>query len=93
MPDAPNGDDLDRLIISDGDFGQAYLTQGWAARFVATLFRDFTLCFVGYSIDDPVLRYMTADRLWAMARKRCLRLLRAPWVRLHPHAAPGVPRT
>jgi len=60
MPDAPSGDDLERLILSDGDFGQAYLTQGWAARFVATLFRDFTLCFVGYSIDDPVLRYMTA---------------------------------
>jgi hypothetical protein len=60
MPEAPSGDDLERLVLSDGDFGQAYLTQGWAARFVATLFRDFTLCFVGYSIDDPVLRYMTA---------------------------------
>lgn len=60
MSSVPNDDELERLVLSDGDFGQAYLTQGWAARFVATLFRDFTLCFVGYSIDDPVLRYMTA---------------------------------
>lgn len=60
LSDSPTGGELDSLILSDGDFGQAYLTQGWAARFVATLFRDFTLCFVGYSIDDPVLRYMTA---------------------------------
>lgn len=60
MPSEPSDDELERLVLSDGDFGQAYLTQGWAARFVATLFRDFTLCFVGYSIDDPVLRYMTA---------------------------------
>ncbi|MBR4877001.1 MAG: SIR2 family protein [Rhodocyclaceae bacterium] len=60
MPVQPSADDLDQLVLSDGDFGQAYLTQGWAARFVAGLFRDYTLCFVGYSIDDPVLRYMTA---------------------------------
>jgi len=60
MPEAPSHDDLDRLVLSDGDFGQAYLTHGWAARFVAGLFRDHVLCFVGYSISDPVLRYMTA---------------------------------
>jgi hypothetical protein len=60
MPEAPSHDDLDRLVLSDGDFGHAYLTHGWAARFVAGLFRDHMLCFVGYSISDPVLRYMTA---------------------------------
>lgn len=60
MPADPSRDDLDRLVLSDGDFGQAYLTHGWAARFVAGLFRDHVLCFVGYSISDPVLRYMTA---------------------------------
>lgn len=60
MPAGPSRDDLDRLVLSDGDFGQAYLTHGWAARFVAGLFRDHVLCFVGYSISDPVLRYMTA---------------------------------
>ena len=60
MPATPSSDDLDRLLLSDGDFGLAYLTQGWAARFVASLFRDHVLCFVGYSVSDPVLRYMTA---------------------------------
>ncbi len=60
MPEAPSHDDLDRLVLSDGDFGQAYLTHAWASRFVARLFRDHVLCFVGYSISDPVLRYMTA---------------------------------
>jgi hypothetical protein len=49
---------LDQLVLSSGDFGLAYLTEGWAARFVAELFRRFTVCFVGYSIGDPVLRYM-----------------------------------
>ncbi|SEJ63164.1 SIR2-like domain-containing protein [Azotobacter beijerinckii] len=59
--------DLDRLVVSSGDFGLAYLTERWAARFVSELFRNFTVCFVGYSINDPVLRYMmdalAADRL------------------------------
>lgn len=62
---SPN--DLERLVLSSGDFGLAYLTERWAARFVSELFRNYTVCFVGYSIDDPVLRYMTdalaADRL------------------------------
>lgn len=63
----PTASDLDRLVVSSGDFGLAYLTERWAARFVSELFRNYTVCFVGYSINDPVLRYMmdalAADRL------------------------------
>jgi hypothetical protein len=58
LPAAPTADDLNRLVVSSGDFGLAYLTERWAARFVSELFRNFTVCFVGYSISDPVLRYM-----------------------------------
>ncbi|MBE0588213.1 MAG: SIR2 family protein [Hydrogenophaga sp.] len=58
---------LNRLVVSSGDFGLAYLTERWAARFVSELFRNFVVCFVGYSINDPVLRYMmdalAADRM------------------------------
>ncbi len=58
LPETPADDDLNRLIISSGDFGLAYLTERWAARFVSELFRGYTVCFVGYSINDPILRYM-----------------------------------
>ena len=54
----PDQDNLESLVLSSGDFGLAYLNERWAARFVSELFRNFTVCFVGYSIDDPVLRYM-----------------------------------
>lgn len=64
---APTASELDRLVVSSGDFGLAYLTERWAARFVSELFRGYTVCFVGYSINDAVLRYMmdalAADRL------------------------------
>ncbi|WP_129932447.1 MULTISPECIES: anti-phage defense-associated sirtuin Dsr1 [unclassified Pseudomonas] len=67
LSEAPTVSELDRLVISSGDFGLAYLTERWAARFVSELFRNYTVCFVGYSITDPVLRYMmdalAADRL------------------------------
>lgn len=57
---------LNRLVVTSGDFGLAYLTERWAARFVTELFRNYVVCFVGYSINDPVLRYMmdalAADR-------------------------------
>lgn len=32
----------DHLVLTSADFGRAYLTDGWAARFVARLFSDFT---------------------------------------------------
>jgi hypothetical protein len=67
LPKAPSANDLDQMVVSSGDFGLAYLTERWAARFVGELFRNYTVCFVGYSINDPVLRYMmdalAADRL------------------------------
>ncbi len=47
------------LVLNSADFGKAYLTDAWAARFVARLFAEFTVLFVGYSLNDPVLRYMT----------------------------------
>lgn len=63
----PTPSNLDSLVLSSGDFGLAYLSERWAARFVSDLFRNFTVCFIGYSINDPVLPYMTdalaADRL------------------------------
>lgn len=58
---------LNRLVVTSGDFGLAYLTERWAARFVSELFRNYVVCFVGYRINDPVLRYMmdalAADRM------------------------------
>ena len=67
LTENPSESDLDRLVVSSGDFGLAYLTERWAARFVSDLLRNFVACFVGYSINDPVLRYMmdalAADRL------------------------------
>ncbi len=58
LSDPPDESALNRLVLTSGDFGLAYLTERWAARFVSDLFRNYTICFVGYSINDPVLRYM-----------------------------------
>lgn len=67
LPLKTDDSSLNRLVITSGDFGLAYLTERWAARFVSELFRNFIVCFVGYSINDPILRYMmdalAADKL------------------------------
>ncbi len=67
LPAKPDDSALHRLVLTSGDFGLAYLTERWAARFVSELFRNYAVCFVGYSINDPVLRYMmdalAADRM------------------------------
>ena len=53
----PN-DDGSNLVLTAADFGRAYLTEQWAARFVTELFREFAVVFVGYSVGDPVMSYM-----------------------------------
>lgn len=50
--------DTNRLIISDSDFGRAYLNDGWATRFLCEMFSNFIVLFIGYSHKDPVMRYI-----------------------------------
>lgn len=54
-----NNTTLNDLVLTSADFGKAYLTERWAARFITELFKRYVICFVGYSLDDPILRYMT----------------------------------
>lgn len=50
--------DPKELVLTDSDFGRAYVTHAWAARFLLSMFREFTVLFVGYSHDDPIMRYL-----------------------------------
>ena len=58
---AVGSDDRDggqTLVLTSADYGRAYITERWASRFVSELLRGFTVCFVGYSFDDTVMRYL-----------------------------------
>jgi hypothetical protein len=46
------------LVLTDADFGRAYLTRAWATRFLLPMFQTFTVVFVGYSHTDPIMRYL-----------------------------------
>ncbi len=46
------------MVLTDLDFSCAYLTEGWARRFLVELFRNFTVLFVGYRHDDTILSYL-----------------------------------
>ncbi|MGW4339245.1 SIR2 family protein [Rhodococcus koreensis] len=48
----------DELVLTDVDFGRAYLTDTWASRFLEPMFAQFTVLFVGYSHDDTVMKYL-----------------------------------
>ncbi|HKQ08137.1 MAG TPA: DUF4020 domain-containing protein [Blastocatellia bacterium] len=48
----------EELILTDIDFGRAYLTEAWATRFLLGLFSNFTVLFVGYSHEDTILKYL-----------------------------------
>ncbi len=79
-----------QLVLTSADFGRAYLTDAWAARFVARLFADFTVLFIGYSLNDPVLRYMTDAFAAENAEKRYSQS-QGPAYIFVPYKAPEVP--
>jgi hypothetical protein len=72
-PALPLGDDFDglvhlhgpvapsprqRMVVTDSDFGSAYIVEGWATQFLSRMFARYTVLFIGYSADDTVLRYL-----------------------------------
>jgi hypothetical protein len=46
------------LIIGSADYGRAYLSNGWALRFVKELLNRYTVVLVGYSAEDPPISYL-----------------------------------
>ena len=46
------------MVLTDADFGRAYLTEGWARRFLVEVFRTYTVLFVGYSHSDTIMNYL-----------------------------------
>ncbi|WP_143658766.1 SIR2 family protein [Streptomyces sp. IMTB 2501] len=46
------------LVATFADFGRAYLTDAWAARFLQDMFRTYCVLFVGYSHNDLIMQYL-----------------------------------
>lgn len=46
------------IILSDRDFGRAYLSEGWARRFITRVFANYTVLFIGYSYNDTIMKYL-----------------------------------
>lgn len=64
VEDKPNN-----LVLTDADFGKAYLSQGWARTFLQALYAQFHVLFIGYSHTDILLSYL-ARGLPARDRRR-----------------------
>ena len=50
--------DPEKLVLTDKDFGAAYLTRGWARDFLVSLFSRYKVLFVGYSHSDVTTTYL-----------------------------------
>lgn len=71
-PALPLGDDFEGIVylhgnvlrpeqtvLTDVDFGKAYITNAWASRFLLDMFMRYTVLFVGYSCSDMMVKYLT----------------------------------
>lgn len=55
---AKRSDETLGLVLSGADFGRAYLAEAWATRFVCDLLDRHIVVLLGYSADDPPIRYL-----------------------------------
>lgn len=51
--------DLETMILTAEDYGEAYVSNGWVAKFLVDLFKTYTVLFVGYSCGDSLVDYLT----------------------------------
>lgn len=54
-----NQEEPKRIVITDSDFGFAYMLEGYTTRFLSKLFEGYTVLFIGYSYKDTVMKYLT----------------------------------
>lgn len=52
---------INHIVLTDKDFGEAYLSEGYACRFILDLFKkqNSVILFIGYSYHDVVVKYLT----------------------------------
>ena len=48
----------DGFVLSSSQFGQAYLSEGWATSFFREVIESYVVVFVGYAADDPPVHYL-----------------------------------
>lgn len=48
----------DGFVLSSASFGDAYLAAGWAREFVKDVLTRHVAVFIGYSANDPPIRYL-----------------------------------
>ena len=67
--DKENDPEGENLVLTRPDFGLAYLYDAWATRFIIQLFQDFTVLFVGYSVNDPMMTHLVSAIILENQRK------------------------
>lgn len=53
-----DGSEEQGFVLSSAEFGRAYLSEGWATRFFKDVIDKYVVVFVGYTADDPPVRYL-----------------------------------
>lgn len=48
----------DQMVLLAEDYGTAYVSKGWASRFLVDLFNQYCVVFVGYSAGDTTVDYL-----------------------------------
>ncbi len=54
-------DDSEKVILTSKDMTSAYISDGWATRFIKELIENYTILFLGYSLEDTLVNYLIEE--------------------------------
>ena len=49
--------DISNIVLTSNDFGREYVNKGCVVSFLKKLIKNYYICFLGYSLDDAMMRY------------------------------------
>ncbi len=69
-------DQPNNMVLTDIDFGKAYLHDGWASKFLIELFKNYTTLFIGFSHSETILNYLSKSLMSQSLVKRRFALVK-----------------
>ena len=58
VTDPPDGPAIPAIVLTSDDFARAYMTERWTPDYLYDAVRAHNLVLVGYSAQDPLVRYL-----------------------------------
>tara|TARA_B100001094_G_scaffold333302_1_gene410501 strand:- start:10752 stop:14420 length:3669 start_codon:yes stop_codon:yes gene_type:complete len=63
--------DPNDIVLTTKTYGRAYLSEGWATKFIKQILEKYCVVFIGYSAEDPTVKFLLEGLKIKKGRHEC----------------------